>query len=86
MTGAAWTSRPSREALSAGNRTRPRALIAWSVRVVLLTVMLWGVFTSGRFGPWEVALGLVGVAGCAVAAWAFFRTGSWWPRSPPGSA
>ncbi|WP_327258680.1 sensor histidine kinase [Streptomyces sp. NBC_01240] len=74
MTGAIWTSWPSREALSAGNRTRPRALIAWSVRVVLLTVMLWGAFTSGRFGPWEVALGLVGVAGCAVAAWAFFRT------------
>lgn len=36
--------------------------------------MLWGTFTGERFGPWELALGLVGVLGCAVAAWAFFRT------------
>ncbi|MFB7533473.1 sensor histidine kinase [Streptomyces sp. NPDC056178] len=73
MTRTTWTAWPSREALSPGHRTRPRAMIAWSVRVALLTAMLWGTFTSGRFGPWEVALGLVCVVGCAVAAWAFFR-------------
>ncbi|MFJ2913168.1 sensor histidine kinase [Streptomyces sp. NPDC087228] len=74
MTRTTWTSWPSREALSSGNRTRPRAMIAWSVRVGLLTAMLWGTFTSGRFGPWGVASGLVGVAACAIAARAFFRT------------
>ncbi|MFD9599747.1 sensor histidine kinase [Streptomyces sp. NPDC059970] len=74
MTRTIWTSWPSREALSRVSRARPRAAIAWSIRLGLLTAMLWGTFTGGRFGPWEVALGLVGVLGCAVAAWAFFRT------------
>ncbi|MFG2628814.1 sensor histidine kinase [Streptomyces sp. NPDC048473] len=74
MTRTIWTSWPSREALSGVSRAGPRAAIAWSVRLGLLTAMLWGTFTGGRFGPWEIALGLVGVLGCAVAAWAFFRT------------
>lgn len=74
MTHAAWTSWPSREALSARDRTRPRAAVAWSVRVGVLTLMLWGTFSSGRFGPWEIAVGLLGVAACACAGWAFFRT------------
>jgi signal transduction histidine kinase len=42
--------------------------------VGLLTAMLWGTFSGGQFGPWEIVLGLVGVLGCAFAAWAFFRT------------
>ncbi|MFE5094887.1 sensor histidine kinase [Streptomyces sp. NPDC056638] len=74
MTRTIWTSWPSREALSQVNRARPRAAIAWSIRLGLLTAMLWGTFTGERFGPRELALGLVGVLGCAVAAWAFFRT------------
>lgn len=49
-------------------------LITWSVRVGLLTAMLWGTFSGGQFGPWEIVLGLVGVLGCAFAARAFFRT------------
>ncbi|MFD4858075.1 sensor histidine kinase [Streptomyces atratus] len=74
MTRTIWTSWPSREALSRASRPRPRAAIAWSIRLGLLTAMLWGTFTGERFGPWELALGLVGVLGCVVAAWAFFRT------------
>lgn len=69
-----WTSWPSWEALSGTVRTRPRKLITWSIRVGLLTAMLWGTFSGGQFGPWEIVLGLVGVLGCAFAAWAFFRT------------
>ncbi|MEV5202278.1 histidine kinase [Streptomyces sp. NPDC053720] len=69
-----WTSWPSWEALSGTSRTRPRKLITWSIRVGLLTAMLWGTFSGGQFGPWEIVLGLVGVLGCAFAAWAFFRT------------
>ncbi|MEU4504377.1 histidine kinase [Streptomyces sp. NPDC024089] len=69
-----WTSWPSWEALSGTVRTRPRKLITWSVRVGLLTAMLWGTFSGGQFGPWEIVLGLVGVLGCAFAARAFFRT------------
>lgn len=74
MTSETWTSWPSREALSRRGRTRPRAAIAWSVRVLVLTLMLWGTFSNGRFGPWEVVVGLLGVIGCAWAGWAFFRT------------
>ncbi|MCX4532150.1 histidine kinase [Streptomyces sp. NBC_00841] len=74
MTRATWTSWPSREALSRQGRTRPRAVIAWSVRALLLVLVLWGTFTAGKFGPWEVAVGLLGVLGCAWTAWAFFRT------------
>ncbi|MFD7719333.1 sensor histidine kinase [Streptomyces sp. NPDC059814] len=73
MTPASWTSWPSREALSRETRTRSRMFIAWSVRAALLTLMLWGTFTGGLFGPWEIAVGLIGVLGCAVLAVAFFR-------------
>ncbi|MET8326869.1 hypothetical protein [Streptomyces sp. NPDC005181] len=75
MTSAAWTSWSSREALSTRGRTRPRAAIAWSVRVLVLTLVLWGTFSNGRFGPWEVMVGLLVVIGCAWAARAFFRAG-----------
>lgn len=40
----------------------------------MLTLMLWGTFSDGRFGPWEVVVGLLGVIGCVWAGWAFFRT------------
>ncbi|MFJ6465024.1 sensor histidine kinase [Streptomyces sp. NPDC091387] len=73
MTPASWTSWPSREALSRETRTRSRIFIAWSVRAALLTLMLWGTFTGGLFEPWEIAVGLTGVLGCAVLAVAFFR-------------
>ncbi|MFD8689030.1 sensor histidine kinase [Streptomyces sp. NPDC059651] len=74
MTPVAWTSWPSREALLREGRTRARAVIGWLVRAGLLTLMLWGTFTGGLFGPWEIVVGLAGVAGCAAVAVAFFRT------------
>ncbi|MEU9092329.1 sensor histidine kinase [Streptomyces sp. NPDC087901] len=73
MTPAVWTSWPSREALSRETRTRSRTVIGWSVRAGLLTLMLWGTFTGGLFGPWEIVVGLAGVAACAAIAVAFFR-------------
>ncbi|MGW1182857.1 sensor histidine kinase [Streptomyces drozdowiczii] len=74
MTRAAWTSWPSREALERDTRSRARSGIAWSVRAALLTLMLWGTFTRGSFGPWEIVVGLLGVFVCALLAVAFFRT------------
>lgn len=74
MTSAAWTGWPSREALARESRTRSRTVIGWVVRLGLLVLMLWGTFTGGRFGPFEILVGLVGVAGCAAVAVAFFRT------------
>ncbi|MFB6814908.1 sensor histidine kinase [Streptomyces sp. NPDC056347] len=71
---AAWTGWPTREALSGTSHALPRRAITWSVRAALATAMLWGTFSGGRFGPWEVVLGLVGVTGCAFTAWAYFRT------------
>ncbi|MCG7523810.1 histidine kinase [Streptomyces sp. OfavH-34-F] len=75
MTAVTWTSWPLREALARDTtRSRARGVIAWSVRAGLLTLMLWGTFTGGLFGPWEIAVGLVGVLVCALVAVAFFRT------------
>ncbi|MGW2591264.1 sensor histidine kinase [Streptomyces sp. NPDC001515] len=74
MTSAAWTVWPSREALARETRTRSRAVIGWVVRLGLLVLMLWGTFTGGRFGPVEILVGLIGVAGCATVAVAFFRS------------
>ncbi|MGW3087361.1 sensor histidine kinase [Streptomyces sp. NPDC001108] len=73
-TPAVWTDWPTREALSGASYALPRRVITWSVRVALAAVMLWGTFGSGRFGPWAVVLGLLGVTGCAFVGWAFFRT------------
>lgn len=74
MTADAWTSWPSKEALAREARTRSRTLVSRWVRTVgLITLMLWGTFTNGPFGPWEVVAGLAGVAGCAAVAVAFFR-------------
>ncbi|MGW2473929.1 sensor histidine kinase [Streptomyces sp. NPDC001665] len=74
MTPDAWTSWPSREALARDTPSRSRSVIAWSVRAGLLTLMLWGTFTNGLFGPWEIVVGLIGVLVCALLAVAFFRT------------
>ncbi|OKJ72145.1 sensor histidine kinase [Streptomyces sp. CB02460] len=74
MTPDAWTSWPSREALARDTRSRPRRVIGWSVRTGLLTLMLWGTFTNGLFGPWEIVVGLIGVLVCALLGVAFFRT------------
>ncbi|NEC68948.1 histidine kinase [Streptomyces sp. SID9727] len=74
MTRDAWTSWPSREALARDTSSRPRSVITWSVRVGLLSLMLWGTFTRGLFGPLEIVIGLIGVLVCALLAVAFFRT------------
>ncbi|MEV5604478.1 histidine kinase [Streptomyces sp. NPDC052299] len=74
MTPGDWTSWPSREALVRETRSRPRSVFAWSVRTGLLTLMLWGTFTSGLFGPWEIVVGLIAVLVCMLLAIAFLRT------------
>ncbi|MGW0937602.1 sensor histidine kinase [Streptomyces sp. NPDC002666] len=74
MTAAAWTSWPSKEALARETRPRSRTVVGRLVRTVgLITLMLWGTFTDGPFAPWEIVAGVVGVAGCAAVAVAFFR-------------
>ncbi|MEE1790383.1 histidine kinase [Streptomyces sp. BE308] len=74
MTRSAWTSWPSREALARMNRTPHRAMIGRAVRIAVAAGLLWSTYNDTGFGPWGIVTGLLGVAGCAVAARAFLRT------------
>ncbi|GGW69502.1 two-component sensor histidine kinase [Streptomyces lucensis JCM 4490] len=74
MSGNAWTGWPSREALGRAGTSRPRRLLAWTVRLLALATLLWGAFGNRHPGI-RGALGAVaGVLVAALAAWAFFRT------------
>ncbi|WP_328332288.1 MULTISPECIES: sensor histidine kinase [unclassified Streptomyces] len=73
MTPGAWTSWPSREALSRADLTSARRSLTWAVRCIALGVLLWS--TSVKVGDtWVLAAAVSGLAVCVGAAWAFFRT------------
>ncbi|GHE06775.1 sensor histidine kinase [Streptomyces alanosinicus] len=74
MTGNTWTHWPSREALGRAGISRPRRMLAWAVRLLVLALLLWGAFDQNRVG---IVGGLVAAAGVLLAgavSWAFFRT------------
>ncbi|MGA5356015.1 sensor histidine kinase [Streptomyces purpurascens] len=70
----AWTRWPSREALSREGISRSRCMLAWTVRALVLGLLLWGAFNDGHAGGWRAAAGVGGVLLAALLAWAFFRT------------
>ncbi|MET9764477.1 histidine kinase [Streptomyces sp. NPDC006372] len=70
----AWTRWPSREALSHAGLSRARCLLAWTVRALVLSLLLWGAFTDSRVGGWNAAAGAGGVLLAALLAWLFFRS------------
>ncbi|MGX5212139.1 sensor histidine kinase [Streptomyces violaceus] len=70
----AWTRWPSREALSREGISRSRCMLAWTVRALVLGLLLWGAFSDGHAGGWRAAAGAGGVLLAALLAWAFFRT------------
>lgn len=74
MTENAWTRWPSREALSREGLSRPRRLLAWSVRLLVLFMLLWGAFESSRVRGAGAVAGVVGVLLAGGLARAFFRT------------
>ncbi|MER7641480.1 histidine kinase [Streptomyces sp. NPDC126522] len=74
MTENAWTRWPSREALGREGVSRPRRLLAWAVRVLVIGVLLGGALTGGHVRGWALAGGAAGILLAAVAAWAFWRT------------
>ncbi|MGW3308476.1 sensor histidine kinase [Streptomyces sp. NPDC001073] len=74
MTENAWTRWPSREALGREGVSRPRRLLAWAVRLLVIGVLLGGALTGGRVRGWALAAGAAGILLAAVAAWAFWRT------------
>ncbi len=70
----AWTRWPSREALSREGVSRSRCVLAWTVRALVLGLLLWGAFSDSHAGGWRAAGGAGGVLLAALLAWAFFRT------------
>ncbi|MEU0004659.1 histidine kinase [Streptomyces sp. NPDC006314] len=74
MTENAWTRWPSREALGPEGITRPRRLLAWAVRLLVLAMLLWGAFSHRHVGIWGALAAAAGVLVAGLVAWAFFRT------------
>ncbi|WP_405844979.1 sensor histidine kinase [Streptomyces sp. NBC_01518] len=74
MTENAWTRWPSREALGRAGVSRPRRLLAWAVRLLVIGVLLGGALTGSNVHGWAMAAGAAGILLAAVAAWAFWRT------------
>ncbi|MFD3481120.1 sensor histidine kinase [Streptomyces sp. NPDC058695] len=74
MTSGAWTSWPSREALSREGLTRARRVLARVVRAVALTALVWTAAAERGVHGWTVALAPVALIACGAAAWGFFRT------------
>ncbi|NUR66765.1 MAG: sensor histidine kinase [Streptomyces sp.] len=69
----AWTRWPSREALGREGISRPRRVLAWAVRLLLVSLLLWGALTSSSAHGWTIAAGAGGFALAALLAWAFYR-------------
>jgi signal transduction histidine kinase len=74
VTENAWTRWPSREALGPIGLSRPRRLLAWTVRLLVLSMLLWAAFSQRHVGPWGALTAAAGVALAALVSWAFFRT------------
>ncbi|MEU4033684.1 sensor histidine kinase [Streptomyces collinus] len=74
MTETAWTRWPSREALGRAGTPRPRRLLAWAIRLVVLALLLWAAFTHKHVGVWGALAAAAAVVLAALVSWAFFRT------------
>ncbi|MFJ8135753.1 sensor histidine kinase [Streptomyces sp. NPDC096013] len=74
MTENAWTRWPSREALGREGVSRPRRLLAWAVRLLVIGVLLGGALTGSHVRGWALAAGAAGILLAAAVAWAFWRT------------
>ncbi|MGW3206744.1 sensor histidine kinase [Streptomyces sp. NPDC001135] len=74
MTDYALTRWPSREALGREGTSRPRRLIAWAVRLLVLALLLWSAFSQRHVGVWSGLVAAAGVLVAALVSWAFFRT------------
>ncbi|MEV5385753.1 histidine kinase [Streptomyces sp. NPDC052721] len=74
MTENAWTRWPSREALGRTGTTRPRRMLVWAVRLLVLAMLLWGAFRQRDVGLWEALAAAAVILFAALVSWAFFRT------------
>ncbi|MER6328187.1 histidine kinase [Streptomyces sp. NPDC001034] len=82
MTENAWTRWPSKEALGRAGTTRPRRLLAWAVRALVIALLLWGAYNRKHAGVWTGIAALAGVFAAGFLAWAFFRA-TYWHRLLP---
>ncbi|MEU6550942.1 histidine kinase [Streptomyces sp. NPDC046915] len=74
MTDNAWTRWPSREALGREGVSQPRRVIAWVVRLVVLTLLLWSAFEDRHVHGWGTVVAVAGIVLVGALAWAFHRT------------
>ncbi|MEU4872301.1 histidine kinase [Streptomyces sp. NPDC021608] len=74
MTENSWTRWPSREALSPKEVSRPRRMLAWAVRLLVLSALMWAAFHDSRVHGWTAVAGAGGVLVAGGLAWALFRT------------
>ncbi|MFE2584162.1 sensor histidine kinase [Streptomyces sp. NPDC059378] len=74
MTHNAWTRWPSPEALGRNGLSRPRRLMSWGIRVLVLGMLLWSVFNSKHVHGWGIVLAVAGIAVTGALAWGFWRT------------
>ncbi|MER6242289.1 sensor histidine kinase [Streptomyces griseorubiginosus] len=74
MTENSWTRWPSREALTREAATRPRRVLGWVTRSLVLAMLLWGAFNGTHVRGWGVLVAVAAILSAAVAGWALFRT------------
>jgi signal transduction histidine kinase len=74
VTDNAWTRWPSQEALAREGISQSRRLLAWTVRLLVLGMLLGGAFTSSHVHGWQAVSGVGGVLVAAVLARALFRS------------
>ncbi|SER97494.1 Signal transduction histidine kinase [Streptomyces sp. yr375] len=74
MTENVWTRWPSREALGPKEISRPRRLLAWAVRLLVLGALLWSAFHDNRIHGWVAIARAGGALVAGGLAWALFRT------------
>ncbi len=74
MTENGWTRWPSREALTREAATRPRRVLGYVTRSLVLGMLLWGAFNSTHVRGWAVVGAVASILLAAVAGWALFRT------------
>jgi signal transduction histidine kinase len=74
VTDNVWTRWPSREALGREATTRPRRLLGWVTRSLVLAMLIWGAFNSSHVHGWGVLAAVAGILLSAVVARALYRT------------
>ncbi|MCX3060568.1 sensor histidine kinase [Streptomyces beihaiensis] len=69
-----WTQWPSWEALTRDGQSTARLALAWTVRSVVLVVLLWTAVTETGVARWALVVAPVGLIVCAALAWGYHRT------------